>query len=104
MSSPTYSTRSRDWEQKIQKQKQSGLSVFRWCQENQVTYNAFVYWKRRFSRVAVPLERKSFVELGESSSKSGIQLECDGIRVNLEKGFDLSTLTKCLQALRGARC
>ncbi len=95
--------KSRDWEQKIHKQKQSGLSVSRWCRENQVPYNAFIYWKRRFVRV-VPLERKSFVELAENSSKSGIQLECDGIKVIVEKGFDFSTLAKCLQALKSSRC
>jgi len=103
MSYPAIPTKSRDWEQKIQKQKQSGLSVSRWCQENQVPYNTFVYWKRRFVRVA-PLERQSFVELAENSSKSGIQLECDGIRVNIEKGFDSSTLARCLQALRSSQC
>jgi hypothetical protein len=99
MSCPAVSNKSRDWEQKIQKQKQSGLSVSRWCRENQVSYNTFIYWKRRLVRVAL-LERKSFVELTENSSKSGIQLECDGIRVNIEKGFDSSTLARCLQALR----
>ena len=91
--------KARDWDQKIQKQKQSGLSVSRWCQENQVPYNSFIYWKHRFAKI-VPLERKSFVELEENSSKSGIQLECSGIRVNVEKGFDSSTLARCLQALR----
>jgi hypothetical protein len=101
MSCPAISNKSRDWEQKIQKQKQSGLSVFRWCQENRIPYNAFIYWKRRLVRVA-PLERKSFVELAENSSKSGIQLECNGIRVNVEKDFDSSTLARCLQALRSS--
>jgi hypothetical protein len=103
MSYPAILNKSRNWEQKIQQQKQSGLSVARWCQENQVSYNTFAYWKRRLVRVA-PLERKSFVELAENSSKSGIQLECDGIRVNIEKGFDSSTLARCLQALRSFQC
>jgi hypothetical protein len=103
MSCPAIPNKSRDWEQKIQKQQESGLSVSRWCQENQIPYNTFVYWKRRSVRVT-PLERKSFVELQENSSKSGIQLECDGIRVNVEKGFDSSTLARCLQTLRGSPC
>lgn len=103
MSCPSIPNKSRDWEQKIQKQKQSGLSVSRWCRENQIPYNTFIYWKRRFVRVA-PLERKSFVELAENFSKSGIQLECDGIRVNVEKDFDSSTLARCLQALRSFQC
>ncbi len=100
---PAIPNKSRDWEQKIQQQKQSGLSVSRWCQENQVPYNTFVYWKRRFVKIS-PLERKSFVELEENPPKSGIQLECDGIKVNIEKGFDSSTLARCLQALRGFQC
>ena len=103
MSCPAISNKSRDWEQKIQKQQESGLSVSRWCQENQIPYNTFVYWKRRFVKVA-PLERKSFVELQENSAKSGIHLECGGIRVNVEKGFDSSTLARCLQTLRGSPC
>ena len=95
--------KSHDWERTLQKQKQSGLSVSRWCKENQVPYHTFIYWKRRFVRVT-PLERKSFVELSENPSKSGIQLECDGIRVNVEKGFDSLTLARCLQALRSSQC
>ena len=92
MSCSIISNKFRDWEQKIQQQEQSGLSISRWCQENQVPYNTFTYWKRRCVPKTARLERKSFLELTENSSKSGIQLEYDGIRVNIEKGFDSATL------------
>ena len=32
-----------EWETKLRQQKESGLSVDRWCRENQVTSTAFYY-------------------------------------------------------------
>jgi hypothetical protein len=36
-----------EWETKLRQQKESGLSVDRWCRENQVTSTSFYYWKER---------------------------------------------------------
>jgi hypothetical protein len=32
-----------EWETKLRQQKESGLSVDRWCRENQVTSTSFYY-------------------------------------------------------------
>jgi len=33
------------WDQNIQAQKQSGLSQKQWCQEKDISYHTFKYWK-----------------------------------------------------------
>ena len=97
------SNKSRDWERKIQEQRQSGLSVTRWCHSNQISYHTFLYWKRRFQRLQ-SIERKTFIEIQDTSPKSRIHLECNGIRIYVDKDFDAPTLAKCLQMLKAAVC
>jgi len=103
MSCPALPNKSRDWERTIQEQKQSGLSVCRWCQQNQISYNTFLYWKRRCVRIS-SLKQQSFIELSDRPLKSGIELECNSVRVHLDKDFDALTLKKCVQALKELRC
>ena len=90
------------WETKIQEQKTCGLSIKAWCQQNQITPSAFQYWKGRFYKTE-SLTPAAFAELS-SANESGIFFEYQGIRIFVEKQFDLSTLTNCLIALRGMQC
>jgi nitrate/TMAO reductase-like tetraheme cytochrome c subunit len=98
-----FSNKTRDWKHVLETQKKSGISSHRWCHQNHVPYTTFMYWKRRFTQTAT-LSRESFTELLAPTSKSGIQLECNGVRVLLDKDFDSSTLMKCLQTLKRTPC
>lgn len=89
------------WEAKIQEQKSSGLSIIEWCQQCGITRSCFHYWKSRlYESVLTP---DSFTELS-SIQESGIFFEYKGIRIFVEKSFDIPTLTHCLLALRGLPC
>jgi hypothetical protein len=103
MSSIILRNKSHEWEEKIQQQLQSGLPATRWCQQQQIPYNAFAYWKRRFIPIS-PLKRESFIELSDRPSKNGIELEYNNIRVRLDKDFDAVTLKRCLQILKETLC
>jgi len=37
-----------EWEARIHQQRESGLSIDRWCRQNQLTSCSFHYWKNRF--------------------------------------------------------
>lgn len=90
--------KQKSWEEKILQQRQSGLSVQRWCQEHQINPHTFQYWKEKLFPKAT-LSRSSFAELS-SSPFIGIILECQGVHIHLDKHFDPSTLKHCLQVLK----
>lgn len=97
MTLPISQEKQEEWKNKIQQQKTSGKSVSDWCRENQIKPKVFYYWRSKFFPAI--LQRSSFTEL-TSSRNTGIVIECGGVRICLEKHFDLTTLKHCLTALR----
>lgn len=87
-----------EWKEKILQQRQSGLSIQRWCDENQIQAHVFYYWRDKLFPQA-SLSRSSFKELSDSKT-IGIIIEYREFRIHLDKQFDASTLKRCLQALR----
>ena len=92
-----------NWETIFRKQKESGLSVARWCKENQVCRTSFNYWNDRIF-TKPELLRSDFVEMPLTEQGSGISIEYQGLRVIIEKSFDPITLRACISALRGVSC
>ena len=87
--------KKREWEEKFRKQRESGLSIKGWCQENQITTQAFYYW--RASLFPQPdLTRSCFSELFDPQDMGIAFSEYNGIRIYLDKHFDSSTLKRCL--------
>ena len=102
MQKPISPEKKIEWETKIREQRESGLSIHRWCRQNQVTSCAFHYWKNRL-RSKTQLTRASFTELPVEQG-TGITMEYQGIRILIDKSFDPATLRNCLAALRGIQC
>jgi hypothetical protein len=91
-----------EWEEKIQRQRESGLSVRRWCLENQINRSAFDYWKMRCSEKII-LKRSSFTELVDALT-AGIIVEYRGARFHIDKHFDSLTLKRALVVMAEIRC
>lgn len=89
--------RRRTWEERIQKQKASGLSIQRWCQENQIASHLFYYWKGKI--FPKKLSQDCFIEIADPKDM-GIAIECCGIHIHLDRHFDAATLKRCLQVLK----
>jgi hypothetical protein len=102
MPRPSSLENQKEWEEKVLQQRQSGLSVQRWCEENKIRPTTFHYWKDKFASKA-NLSRSSFTELTDSKS-TGITIECQGMHIHLDRHFDASTLKHCLQVLREVTC
>jgi len=98
MSSLVLSSKPQIWLERIHEQKSSSLSIAVWCKQNQIPYQTFCYWKRRLTKPSIT--QVSFIEQQEKDTQSGIQLECKGIKVHLEKDFDSSTLSRVLTLLK----
>ena len=100
------------WKETILNQLKSGLSVACWCDQNNLSLDAFGYWKRvLFPKSKPTLERSSFAEIPENqdnslsmSTETGITLEYQGIRILLENEFDALALKKCLAVLKEEIC
>jgi len=103
MPRPFPEEKKREWQERVRIQQESGQSMSHWCREQQVNYDSFLYWKKRFSADPFPLNRASFQEL-TADQGTGISIEYRGIRLHIDKCFDPSTLRNCLLALREIKC
>lgn len=91
----------RAWEEKILQQQKSGLSIQRWCLENQVVICQFHYWKSKlFPR---KIDASGFTELVDVKN-AGLTIEYNGIRIHLDPNFDAITLKRCLSVIREDKC
>lgn len=99
MPKPISEEKKIEWETKIRLQRESGLSIERWCRQNQSTPCSFYYWRDRLFP-KTQLTRSCFTEL-PADKGTGIVIEYQGIRIIIDKAFDPAALRSCLMALRG---
>ena len=103
MPKPISPEKKLEWQEKIRQQRESGLTIDKWCRQNHLPPHLFYYWKNRlFPRNQ--LTRSCFTELSSDNQGTGISIEYQGVRIHLDKDFDPSTLKSCLSALRGVSC
>lgn len=93
-----------EWAERLRRQKESGRGVVKWCQENEVSYHQFTYWKGRLAPTPSMLKQSAFSELPGRPEKTGIAIECPGVRIELAQNFDLKALKQCLRMLKGLAC
>jgi hypothetical protein len=91
-----------EWENRLRQQKESGLSIERWCRENQIIPSAFYYWKYRLYPKR-SLDRSSFTELTDKKGH-GISIEYRGLIIRIDRHFDAVALKRCLSLLLEAKC
>ena len=88
------------WETSDQK-----ISIARWCAEQNISYNNFLYWRERFRSSSIrKVDKACFQELVQSPAPKGITLECNQVRIQLSENFDAAILRKCLQVLKEGLC
>lgn len=100
MPTPASEERRRDWDAKIHAQKASGLSIEKWCRQNQIKSSAFYYWKERLESPS--LTRSSFAEIPQPPIAS-VSIEFRQCRIRLSH-FDAAVFRSCIAALKEALC
>ena len=74
-----------EWKNLIEQQSQSGLSVNKWCLQNQIRSSTFQYWKDKlFPR---RLQKSSFAELN-IKRPDALSLQARGIYVRMSSDCD----------------
>lgn len=97
MAKPLSSEQRQEWAEKIQAQRASGLSVDRWCKNNQIASHVFYYWKQRL--FPQPPSQGCFTELVDQQGCS-IDIECQGSHIRIES----PTLKQAFHILKGLKC
>ena len=90
-----------EWNKIIEEQKISGLSIEKWCNQNQIRPHAFYYWRDKLFPQS--LNRTNFIELSERKDKT-LTIECQGIRIHLEKECDPIFKKQLLSLLLNYSC
>ena len=91
-------TLKEQWAEKITAWRESGLSIAAWCRQNNEGYHRFLYWGKRLEQNTQPSGR--FVELSIESST--LAVECNGVTLHIERGFDRELLRQVLSVLKAA--
>jgi len=86
------------WSEKIAAWQESGLSIAAWCKQNDEGYYRFIYWRKRLLQPKVQ-PSTSFVEL--TLEPSALAVECNGVTLHIERGFDRELLRDALSVLKG---
>jgi hypothetical protein len=110
MPTPLSNEQNQQWKEKILKQRESGLSITRWCFEHNLSPHVFHYWKKKHFPKPV-MDRSDFYEVSQENIRNvpkpkvaGIALEFQGVRIHLDREFDQPTLKRCLVALKEVAC
>jgi len=102
MPRPALPEKKIEWEDKLRKQRESGLSIERWCHENQIPKHTFYYWRDKL-HPKTPLNHSCFTELKDVKG-AGITLEYRDICIRLDQHFEPSILKRCLAVLMEIKC
>jgi hypothetical protein len=86
----------------LEQWKLSGKKAKQWCREQGITYSTFSSWENAGKIInSIKTIADSFVEIQEeSSNKTGIELDVQGVLIRVSKNFDVATLQKCLLLLK----
>ncbi|MDW7758957.1 MAG: hypothetical protein SCH72_14825 [Desulfuromonadales bacterium] len=87
---------NQQWAEKIAAWRESGLSIAAWCRQNNEGYHRFLYWRKRVGQKAQSSGR--FVQL--SIETSSLAVECNGVTMHIERGFDRDLLRQVLSVLK----
>lgn len=92
-------TQHDEWKIRIEEYKKSGLSLVAFSKQYGLKYYMLKYWFYRFRDLEQQkkIEVLSFKELPRSTS--GLKIKWQNITLEIESGFDPSTLRQFLTAL-----
>jgi len=103
------------WREKILKQRESGLSIKSWCRQNDIDIHAFRYWRNKFllksnidqltfKKVSQQKTLSFKLPIANSRKRTEMTIEYQGAFIYIDRNVDISTLRKCLKALKEISC
>ena len=80
--------RLQEWSARFSDQKNSGLPVRQWCEQNNISYHAYNYWKHSLKETVVDQVLPEIVPLQFPSSENPLPPASDRIRANRANSTD----------------
>ena len=80
MPNPLSEDKRLEWKTRIEQQRQSNLSIEKWCKQNQIPPHTFYYWKQKL--FPKQLQKSSFTELNMRRPDT-ISLQARGLYVRI---------------------
>lgn len=101
MAKPASEDKKLEWKNLIEQQRQSGLSVEKWCRQFQIPPYTFRYWKEKlFSKL---FQKTSFTELN-MKRPGAISLQAPGIYIRIGSDCDLNLRKQLFALLAEVSC
>ena len=90
-----------EWKTLIEQQRQSGLSIEKWCRQNQILPHNFHYWKEKlFPR---QLQKTSFAELS-MKRPDAVSLQARGLYIRMGSDCDPGLRKQLFALFAGLSC
>jgi len=89
------------WKNLIEQQRQSGLSIEKWCRQNQILPHTFHYWKEKL--FPQQLQKNSFAELN-MKRPDAISLQAKGLYIRMGNDCDPRLRKQLFAMFAGLAC
>jgi hypothetical protein len=87
------------WQERLQHQKESGIPITKWCEQQKITVSNFYYWQKKLNTPIIE-EPNIMVALPLSSSTTPLTIETpSGYRILVNDTSALTMLPQLLQYL-----
>lgn len=91
--------RRRQWQEYVEGQRRSGVSVVAFCAANNLKAHQFWYWRRVLSQSSEE-ERAGFVEVIDDVHSSAITIVVGDAHIRVCDGFSSALLRQVIESLR----
>lgn len=101
MPKPLSEDKKLEWKNLIEQQRQSGLSIDKWCLQNQIQSHTFHYWKDKLFQKS--LQKTSFTEINVKRPDA-ILLQARGVSVRIGSDCDPYFRKQLFSLFAGGLC
>jgi hypothetical protein len=101
MPHPASEDKQLEWKTRIEQQRQSGLSIEKWCLQHQIRPYNFHYWKEKL--FPKQLQKSSFTELNMRRSDA-ISLQARGLHIRMGSDCDPHLRKQLFALFAGLSC
>lgn len=100
------------WENRIKERIKSGMTVSKWCKENEVSKNKYHYWKSRINKIHGENKEVSFAEVSQypphnetivsdsSSLEDKFHIVFKNMQIAVPSNFNKSALAELMKVLK----
>ena len=97
--------RLKEWSQRVEACRSSGLPVGQWCQENGIAISTYFCWQKKVDQALREAREVTFAEVpvleqSQPSERVVATIEASDVRVQVYEGADTATLQAIIQAAK----